>query len=150
MLVSMLYRRHPSPLKFVLVDPKKVELTLYNKIVRHYPAQLPDSEDPITDTSKVVSTLNSLCVEMDQRYEPSRRRSVGTSRSTTPSLPSARSFPKPADGHPDNGKDIHRSDTMLYIVLVVDEFADLIMTAGKEVETPTRVWRSSRVPSAST
>jgi S-DNA-T family DNA segregation ATPase FtsK/SpoIIIE len=139
MLVSMLYRRHPSTLKFVLVDPKKVELTLYNKIVRHYLAQLPDSEDPIiTDTSKVVSTLNSLCVEMDQRYELLKAAQCRNIKEYNVKFAKRKIIPGLADGHPDNGKDIHRlgHHYMPYIVLVVDEFADLIMTAGKEVETP--------------
>jgi len=139
MLVSMLYRRHPSQLKFVLVDPKKVELTLYNKIVRHYLAQLPDSEDPIiTDTSKVVSTLNSLCVEMDQRYELLKAAQCRNIKEYNAKFSKRKIIPGLADGHPDNGKDAHRlgHHYMPYIVLVVDEFADLIMTAGKEVETP--------------
>ena len=139
MLVSMLYRRHPSTLKFVLVDPKKVELTLYNKIVRHYLAQLPDSEDPIiTDTSKVVSTLNSLCVEMDQRYELLKAAQCRNIKEYNAKFAKRKIIPGLADGHADNGKDIHRlgHHYMPYIVLVVDEFADLIMTAGKEVETP--------------
>lgn len=139
MLVSMLYRRHPSTLKFVLVDPKKVELTLYNKIVRHYLAQLPDSEDPIiTDTSKVVSTLNSLCVEMDQRYELLKAAHCRNIKEYNVKFAKRKIIPGLADGHADNGKDIHRlgHHYMPYIVLVVDEFADLIMTAGKEVETP--------------
>ena len=139
MLVSMLYRRHPSQLKFVLVDPKKVELTLYNKIVRHYLAQLPDSEDAIiTDTSKVVSTLNSLCVEMDQRYELLKAAQCRNIKEYNAKFIKRKIIPGQADGHPDNGKDLHRMGHhyMPYIVLVVDEFADLIMTAGKEVETP--------------
>ena len=139
MLVSMLYRRHPSQLKFVLVDPKKVELTLYNKIVRHYLAQLPDSEDAIiTDTSKVVSTLNSLCVEMDQRYELLKAAQCRNLKEYNVKFVKRKIIPGLADGHPDNGKDLHRlgHHYMPYIVLVVDEFADLIMTAGKEVETP--------------
>ena len=139
MLVSMLYRRHPSQLKFVLVDPKKVELTLYNKIVRHYLAQLPDSEDAIiTDTSKVVSTLNSLCVEMDQRYELLKHAQCRNLKEYNAKFSKRKIIPGLADGHPDNGKDLHRlgHHYMPYIVLVVDEFADLIMTAGKEVETP--------------
>ena len=139
MLVSMLYRRHPSQLKFVLVDPKKVELTLYNKIVRHYLAQLPDSEDAIiTDTSKVVSTLNSLCVEMDQRYELLKAAQCRNLKEYNAKFTKRKIIPGQADGHPDNGKDLHRlgHHYMPYIVLVVDEFADLIMTAGKEVETP--------------
>lgn len=139
MLVSMLYRKHPSQLKFVLVDPKKVELTLYNKIVRHYLAQLPDSEDAIiTDTSKVVSTLNSLCVEMDQRYELLKAAQCRNLKEYNAKFIKRKIIPGAAVGHPDNGTDLHRNGHhyMPYIVLVVDEFADLIMTAGKEVETP--------------
>jgi S-DNA-T family DNA segregation ATPase FtsK/SpoIIIE len=139
MLVSMLYRKHPSQLKFVLVDPKKVELTLYNKIERHYLAQLPDSEDAIiTDTSKVVSTLNSLCVEMDQRYELLKAAQCRNIKEYNAKFSKRKMIPGVADGHPENGKEFHRlgHHYMPYIVLVVDEFADLIMTAGKEVETP--------------
>jgi len=139
MLVSMLYRRHPSQLKFVLVDPKKVELTLYNKIVRHYLAQLPDSEDAIiTDTSKVVSTLNSLCVEMDQRYELLKAAQCRNIKEYNAKFIKRKIIPGAASGHPDNGSELHSQGHhyMPYIVLVVDEFADLIMTAGKEVETP--------------
>ena len=139
MLVSMLYRRHPSQLKFVLVDPKKVELTLYNKIVRHYLAQLPDSEDAIiTDTSKVVSTLNSLCVEMDQRYELLKAAQCRNLKEYNAKFVKRKIIPGAASGHPDNGSELHSQGHhyMPYIVLVVDEFADLIMTAGKEVETP--------------
>ena len=138
MLVSMLYRRHPSQLKFVLVDPKKVELTLYNKIIRHYLAQLPDSEDAIiTDTSKVVATLNSLCVEMDQRYELLKHAQCRNIKEYNAKFTKRKIMPGMAE-HPENGKDLHRlgHHYMPYIVLVVDEFADLIMTAGKEVETP--------------
>ena len=138
MLVSMLYRRHPSQLKLVLVDPKKVELTLYNKIIRHYLAQLPDSEDAIiTDTSKVVATLNSLCVEMDHRYELLKHAQCRNIKEYNAKFTKRKIMPGQAE-HPENGKDLHRlgHHYMPYIVLVVDEFADLIMTAGKEVETP--------------
>ena len=125
MLVSLLYRKHPSQLKFVLVDPKKVELTLFNHIERHYLAKLPDSEEPIiTDTSKVVATLNSLCIEMDQRYDllkEAQCRNIAE-------------YNKKFIGRRLNPEEGHRY--LPYIVLVVDEFADLIMTAGKEVETP--------------
>ncbi|MEM7163144.1 MAG: DNA translocase FtsK 4TM domain-containing protein, partial [Bacteroidota bacterium] len=124
-LVSLLYKKHPSQLKFVLVDPKKVELTLFNKIERHYLAKLPDEgEAIITDTSKVVKTLNSLCVEMDQRYELLKTAEVRNIKEYNKKFISRRL-------NPENG---HRY--MPYIVLVIDEFADLIMTAGKEVETP--------------
>jgi S-DNA-T family DNA segregation ATPase FtsK/SpoIIIE len=125
MLVSLLYRKHPAQLKFVLVDPKKVELTLFNHIERHYLAKLPDSEEPIiTDTSKVVATLNSLCIEMDQRYDllkEAQCRNIAE-------------YNKKFIGRRLNPEEGHRY--LPYIVLVVDEFADLIMTAGKEVETP--------------
>ena len=124
-LVSLLYKKHPSQLKFVLVDPKKVELTLFNKIERHYLAKLPDDgEAIITDTSKVVKTLNSLCVEMDQRYELLKTAEVRNIKEYNKKFISRRL-------NPEKG---HRY--MPYVVLVIDEFADLIMTAGKEVETP--------------
>jgi S-DNA-T family DNA segregation ATPase FtsK/SpoIIIE len=124
-LVSLLYKLHPSQLKFVLVDPKKVELTLYNKIERHYLAKLPDSEEAIiTDTQKVVATLNSLCIEMDQRYDLLKEAMARTIIEYNEKFV-ARKL------NPENG---HRY--LPYIVLVIDEFADLIMTAGKEVETP--------------
>ncbi|MFD0963865.1 FtsK/SpoIIIE family DNA translocase [Pseudofulvibacter geojedonensis] len=124
-LTSLLYKKHPAEVKFVLVDPKKVELTLFNKIERHYLAKLPDSEEAIiTDNSKVINTLNSLCIEMDNRYELLKnafcRNIVEYNKKFK-----ARKL-NPNDGH----------KFLPYIVLVVDEFADLIMTAGKEVETP--------------
>ncbi len=122
---SLLYKKHPSELKFVMVDPKKVELSLYSKIERHYLAKLPDSEEAIiTDVKKVVRTLNSLCIEMDQRYDLLK-------------IAQVRKITEYNDKfihrqlNPENG---HRF--LPYIVLVIDEFADLIMTAGKEVETP--------------
>lgn len=125
MLVSLLYRKHPSQLKFVLVDPKKVELTLFNHIERHYLAKLPDSEEAIiTDTSKVVATLNSLCVEMDQRYDLLKDAQCRNLAEYNAKF--IRRKLNPEEGH----------KYLPYIVLVVDEFADLIMTAGKEVETP--------------
>ena len=124
-LTSLLYKKHPSELKFVMVDPKKVELSLYSKIERHYLAKLPDAEDAIiTDTSKVVATLNSLCVEMDQRYDLMRIAMCRTIKEYNKKF-SERKL------NPENG---HRY--FPYIVLVVDEFADLIMTAGKEIELP--------------
>ena len=124
-LVSLLYKLHPSQIKFVLVDPKKVELTLFNKIERHYLAKLPDSEEAIiTDTTKVIHTLNSLCIEMDQRYEMLKDAMVRNLKEYNTKF-------KARKLNPENG---HRY--LPYIVLVVDEFADLIMTAGKEVETP--------------
>ena len=124
-LVSLLYKKHPSQVKFVLVDPKKVELTLFNKIERHFLAKLPDTEDPIiTDTSKVVRTLNSLCIEMDQRYDLLKIAGCRNIKEYNERFIKRRL-------NPENG---HRY--LPYIVLVVDEFADLIMTAGREVETP--------------
>jgi len=124
-LVSLLYKKHPSQLKFVLVDPKKVELTLFNKIERHFLAKLPGGEDAIiTDTKKVVHTLNSLCIEMDQRYDLLKDAMVRNLKEYNEKFIKRKL-------NPNNG---HRF--LPYIVLVVDEFADLIMTAGKEVETP--------------
>jgi S-DNA-T family DNA segregation ATPase FtsK/SpoIIIE len=124
-LVSLLYKKHPSQIKFVLVDPKKVELTLFNKIERHFLAKLPDSEEAIiTDTSKVVRTLNSLCIEMDDRYELLKIAQCRNIKEYNAKFIARRL-------NPENG---HRY--LPYIVLVVDEFADLIMTAGREVETP--------------
>lgn len=124
-LTSILYRRHPSEVKFVLVDPKKVELTLFSKIERHYLAKLPDSEDAIiTDTTKVVNTLNSLCIEMDDRYELLKLAMVRNIKEYNEKF-------KNRKLNPENG---HRF--LPYIVLVIDEFADLIMTSGKEVEMP--------------
>ncbi len=124
-LTSLLYKKHPSELKFVMVDPKKVELTLYSKIERHYLAKLPDSDDAIiTDTHKVINTLNSLCIEMDTRYELLKNAFCRTIKEYNVKF-------KERKLNPENG---HRY--LPYIVLVVDEFADLIMTAGKEVEHP--------------
>jgi DNA segregation ATPase FtsK/SpoIIIE, S-DNA-T family len=124
-LVSLLYKLHPAQLKFVLVDPKKVELTLFNKIERHYLAKLPEDGDAIiTDTSKVVKTLNSLCIEMDDRYELLKTAHCRNLKEYNAKFIKRRL-------NPENG---HRY--LPYIILVVDEFADLIMTAGKEVETP--------------
>jgi S-DNA-T family DNA segregation ATPase FtsK/SpoIIIE len=124
-LTSLLYKKHPAEVKFVLVDPKKVELTLFNKIERHYLAKLPDSGDAIiTDNTKVINTLNSLCVEMDNRYSLLKDAMVRNIKEYNEKF-------KGRKLNPENG---HRF--LPYIVLVVDEFADLIMTAGKEVETP--------------
>lgn len=124
-LTSLLYKKHPSELKFVMVDPKKVELSLYSKIERHYLAKLPDGDDAIiTDTHKVINTLNSLCVEMDQRYDLLKNAFCKSLKEYNKKF-SERKL------NPENG---HRY--LPYIVLVVDEFADLIMTAGKEVELP--------------
>ena len=124
-LVSLLYKKHPSQIKFVLVDPKKVELTLFNKIERHFLAKLPgDSDAIITDTKKVVATLNSLCIEMDDRYELLKDAQVRNIKEYNAKFISRRLSPEKG----------HRF--LPYIILVVDEFADLIMTAGREVETP--------------
>ncbi|MDR1725603.1 MAG: DNA translocase FtsK [Bacteroidales bacterium] len=122
---SLLYKKHPAELKFVMVDPKKVELSLYSKIEKHYLAKLPDSEDAIiTDTHKVVRTLNSLCIEMDQRYDLLKIAQVR--KITEYNIKFIARKLNPVDGH----------RYLPYIVLVIDEFADLIMTAGKEIELP--------------
>lgn len=124
-LTSLLYKKHPSQLKFVLVDPKKVELTLFNKIERHYLAKLPDSEDAIiTDTKKVIYTLNSLCIEMDQRYDLLKDAACRNIKEYNDKFTKRKLNPE--KGH----------KFLPYIVLVIDELADLMMTAGKEVETP--------------
>ncbi len=124
-LVSLLYKKHPAQIKFVLVDPKKVELTLFNKIERHFLAKLPNSEDAIiTDNTKVIHTLNSLCIEMDNRYALLQDAQVRNIKEYNAKFIQRKLNPN--DGH----------KYLPYIVLVVDEFADLIMTAGKEVETP--------------
>ncbi|MFM9826808.1 DNA translocase FtsK, partial [Flavobacterium sp.] len=124
-ITSLLYKKHPAEIKFVLVDPKKVELTLFNKIERHYLAKLPDTDDAIiTDNAKVINTLNSLCIEMDNRYSLLKDAMVRNIKEYNDKFKSRKL-------NPENG---HRF--LPYIILVVDEFADLIMTAGKEVETP--------------
>lgn len=124
-LISLLYKKHPSQVKFVLVDPKKVELTLFKTIERHFLAKLPGEEEAIiTDTRKVVNTLNSLCIEMDKRYELLKDAQVRNIREYNTKFV-ARKL------NPNNG---HRF--LPFIVLVIDEFADLIMTAGKEIEAP--------------
>ena len=124
-VASLLYCKHPSELKFVMVDPKKVELTLYNRIERHYLAKLPDSEDAIiTDVKKVVRTLNSLCIEMDQRYDLLKAAECRNIIEYNEKFKARKLLP--TEGH----------RYLPYIVLVVDEFADLIMTAGREVESP--------------
>lgn len=124
-LVSLLYKKHPSQIKFVLVDPKKVELTLYNKIERHYLAKLPNSEEAIiTDNTKVVHTLNSLCIEMDNRYALLQDAAAKNLKEYNTKFVQRKLNPN--DGH----------KFLPYIIVVVDEFADLIMTAGKEVEMP--------------
>ncbi len=124
-IVSLLYKLHPSELKFVMVDPKKVELNIYQHIEKHYLAKLPGEEDSIiTDTKKVIHTLNALCIEMDQRYELLKNAQVRNIKEYNAKF-SARRL-NPAKGH----------RFLPFIVLVVDEFADLMMTAGKEVEMP--------------
>lgn len=125
LLVSLLYKKHPAQLKFVLVDPKKVELTLFRKIERHYLAKLPgEGEAIITDTRLVINTLNSLCIEMDNRYELLKDAGVRNIKEYNKKFVSRKLNPN--EGH----------RFLPYIVLVIDEFADLMMTAGKEIETP--------------
>ncbi|MEL4455428.1 DNA translocase FtsK [Lutimonas vermicola] len=124
-LASLLYKKHPAEVKFVLVDPKKVELTLFNKIERHYLAKLPDTEEAIiTDTTMVINTLNSLCIEMDNRYDLLKNAYVRNIKEYNKKFIDRKL-------NPENG---HKF--LPYIVLVIDEFADLIMTAGKEIEAP--------------
>ncbi|MEQ9286823.1 MAG: DNA translocase FtsK 4TM domain-containing protein [Cyclobacteriaceae bacterium] len=125
LLTSLIYKKHPSQLKFVLVDPKKVELTLFNKIERHFLAKLPDSEEAIiTDTKKVIYTLNSLCIEMDNRYD--LLKDAGCRNLKEYNRKFVQRKLNPNSGH----------RFLPYIVLVIDELADLMMTAGKEIETP--------------
>lgn len=124
-LTSLLYKKHPSQLKFVLIDPKKVELTLYSQIEKHFLAKMPDTEEAIiTDTQKVVNTLNSLCVEMDQRYDLLKKAHTRNIKEYNTKFIKRKL-------NPENG---HRF--LPYIVVVIDEYADLIMTAGKEIEMP--------------
>lgn len=124
-LVSLLYKKHPSQLKFVLVDPKKVELSIYKTIENHFLAKLPGEEDAIiTDTKKVVHTLNALCIEMDNRYDLLKEAGCRNIREYNEKFVARKLNPE--KGH----------QYLPFIVLVVDEFADLIMTAGKEVEMP--------------
>ena len=124
-LTSLLYKKHPAEIKFVLVDPKKVELTLFNKIERHYLAKLPDVEEAIiTDNKQVINSLNSLCIEMDKRYDMLKSAMCRNIKEYNTKFKDRRL--NPHEGHA----------YLPYIVLVIDEFADLIMTAGKEVETP--------------
>ena len=124
-IASLLYSKHPAELKFVMVDPKKVELSLFNKIERHYLAKLPDSEEAIiTDTRKVVRTLNSLCIEMDNRYDLLKDAAAKNIKEYNKKFIARRLNPE--EGH----------RYLPYIVLIIDEFADLIMTAGKEIEQP--------------
>tara|TARA_A100000164_G_scaffold85332_1_gene73054 strand:+ start:1720 stop:4095 length:2376 start_codon:yes stop_codon:yes gene_type:complete len=124
-LTSLIFKKHPSEVKFVLVDPKKVELTLFNKIERHYLAKLPDTNEAIiTDNKEVIKTLNSLCIEMDNRYELLKNALCRNIKEYNKKF-------KERKLNPDSGNNF-----LPYIVLIIDEFADLIMTAGKEVETP--------------
>lgn len=124
-LASLVYKKHPSQLKFVLVDPKKVELTLFNKIERHFLAKLPNAEEAIiTDTKKVIYTLNSLCIEMDNRYDLLKEAGCRNLKEYNGKFVARRLNPE------------HGHRFMPYIVLVIDELADLMMTAGKEIEAP--------------
>jgi S-DNA-T family DNA segregation ATPase FtsK/SpoIIIE len=124
LLTSLIYKKHPSTLKFVLVDPKKVELSLFNKLERHFLACLPDSAEAIiTDTKKVVATLNSLCKEMDMRYDKLKEAGCRNIKEYNTKFINRRLNP-------------NEHDFMPYIVLVIDELADLMLTAGKEVEHP--------------
>lgn len=125
LITSLLYKKHPSQLKFVLVDPKKVELSIYSTIEKHYLAKLPDEEEAIiTDINKVIATLNSLCVEMDTRYDLLKKAHARNIKEYNAKFIKRKL-------NPENG---HRY--LPYIVVIIDEFADLIMTAGKEVEMP--------------
>ena len=125
MLSSLLFKKHPSSLKFVLIDPKKVELSLFNKIEKHFLAKLPDAEEPIiTETKKVVHTLNSLCTEMDVRYNLLKDAQARNLKEYNKKFISRKLNPN--EGH----------RYLPYIVLVIDELADLMMTAGKEIENP--------------
>ena len=125
LLASLLYKKHPSQLKFVLVDPKKVELSIFSKIEKHFLAKLPDGEEAIiTDTKKVVHTLNSLCIEMDSRYDLLKEANCRNLKEYNAKFVKRKL--NPLKGH----------KYMPYIVVVIDELADLMMTAGKEVETP--------------
>jgi DNA segregation ATPase FtsK/SpoIIIE, S-DNA-T family len=124
-ITSLLYKKHPAQLKFVMVDPKKIELSFYEKLERHFLAKLPDEEEPIiTDTQKVIHTLNSLTKEMDQRYDLLKKAGARTIKEYNKKYIKRRLNPE--KGH----------HYLPYIVVVVDEFADLIQTAGKEIEGP--------------
>ena len=124
-LASLLYRKHPSEMKLVLVDPKKVELSLYSKLEKHFLAQLPDADEPvITDTQKVVYTLKSLCIEMDTRYDLLKMAHVRNVKEYNEKFLQRRLNP------------LKGQKFMPYIVVIIDEFADLLMTAGKEIEEP--------------
>ncbi len=123
-LVSLLYKKHPSQLKLILIDPKKVELSLYTKLENHFLGYVPDLEPIVTEMTEVTATLNSLCIEMDSRYDLLKRAHVRNIKEYNQKFVQRRL-------NPEKG---HRF--LPYIVLVIDEFADLIMTAGKEVELP--------------
>ena len=124
-LCSILYKKHPAEVKFVLVDPKKIELSIYNKIEKHYLAKLPDSENAIIiNNDRVINTLNSLCREMDKRYELLKNAMTRNIKEYNSKFVSKTLNPE--EGHM----------FLPYIILVIDEFADLIMTSGKEIETP--------------
>ena len=124
-IASLLYKKHPAQLKFVMIDPKKVELTLYNHIEKHYLAKLPDSEEPIiNDTREVIRTLNSLTIEMDNRYNLLKSAKVRIIKEYNEKFIARKLNPR--EGH----------RYLPYIVVIVDEFADLIMTAGREIEMP--------------
>jgi S-DNA-T family DNA segregation ATPase FtsK/SpoIIIE len=124
-LVSLLYKKHPSELKFVMVDPKKVELSIYSTIEKHFLAKLPNEEEPIiTDVKKVVNTLNSLCIEMDDRYDLLKKATVRNIKEYNDKFKKRQLNP------------LHGHRYLPYFVLVIDEYADLIITAGKEVEMP--------------
>lgn len=124
-LISLLYKKHPAQLKFVLIDPKKIELTVYSKLERHYLAKLPDTEEAIiTDTQKVIHTLQSLTTEMDRRYNLLKEAHVRNIKEYNTKFIARRLNPE--RGH----------QYLPYIVVIIDEFADLIMTAGREIETP--------------
>ncbi|MDQ6844656.1 MAG: FtsK/SpoIIIE domain-containing protein, partial [Bacteroidota bacterium] len=124
-LVSLLYKKHPSQLKFILIDPKKVELSIYTSIEKHFLAKLPGEEDAIiTDTKKVIHTLNALCIEMDNRYDLLKEAGTRNIKEYNEKFVTRKLNPE--KGH----------QYLPFIVLVIDEFADLIMTAGKEVEMP--------------
>jgi S-DNA-T family DNA segregation ATPase FtsK/SpoIIIE len=124
-IASLLYKKHPAQLKFVMIDPKKVELTLYNHIEKHYLAKLPDAEEPIiNDTQEVIRTLNSLTIEMDNRYDLLKSAKVRIIKEYNEKFIARKLSPR--EGH----------RYLPYIVIIVDEFADLIMTAGREIEMP--------------
>lgn len=134
-IASLLYKKHPSELKFVLIDPKMVEFSLYSKIANHYLAKLPDDDDDaiITDTGKVLSVMNSLCVEMDNRYALLKDAGVRNVEDYNAKFAQRRLNPE------------HNHHYMPYIVVIIDEFSDLILTAGKDIEGPvTRITQKAR------